>query len=104
LIDLNRRYRDRDRQAPSRLLMNVAAPAHLDLDFWTDCHEAVARLPEKLREVTALTLYAGLPQAEVASCVGMSVRTVQRRLGEAVGQMRRDLREEPTTPAEAGAP
>jgi RNA polymerase sigma factor (sigma-70 family) len=100
LIDLARRHRgpegvaanhESDVQAGPRSRLNVATPADPDLEAWAACHEAVARLPEKLREVFALTLYAGLPRSEIATCLGVSERTVQRRLAAAVGRLQATL-------------
>jgi RNA polymerase sigma-70 factor (ECF subfamily) len=97
LIDLARRYRgqqglganhESDVQDGPRSRLNAAAPPDPDLEFWTACHKAVARLPDELREVVALTLYAGLPRSEIATCLGISERTVKRRLAEAVGRLR----------------
>ena len=101
LIDLARRYRgphglganqDSDPQDGSRSRLTVAAaPADPDLEFWTACHEAIARLPDEQREVIALTWYAGLPRADIAACLGVCERTVQRRLAEAAAHLQATL-------------
>jgi len=49
------------------------------LDAWVRFHEAVDQLPEQEREVFQLLWYAGVQQQEVASLLGISVPTVQRR-------------------------
>lgn len=46
---------------------------------WTELHEAIERLDPAQREVFDLVWYAGLPQAEIAGLVGVSLPTVQRR-------------------------
>lgn len=60
---------------------NVAAASGgpSSLDAWADFHDAVSELPNKAREVFHLVWYAGLPQAEIAQVLGISVPTVQRR-------------------------
>jgi RNA polymerase sigma-70 factor (ECF subfamily) len=102
LIDLARRYQgpegiganhESDAQEGPTSRLTAAPAAQADLDFWTACHQAVARLPEELREVTALTLYAGLPRSEIAGCLGVSEKTVQRRLAQAVGRLKGELRD-----------
>ena len=45
---------------------------------WAELHEQIASLPEAEREVVELLFYQGLPQAEAAEILGVSVRTVQR--------------------------
>lgn len=49
------------------------------LEDWARFHEAVERLPGDEREVFDLVWYGGLPQAEVAALLSVSVPTVQRR-------------------------
>jgi len=46
---------------------------------WTAFHEAVESLPTDEREVFQLTWYAGLPQADIARLLGVSIPTVRRR-------------------------
>lgn len=49
------------------------------LDAWARFHELVGTLPEAEREVFNLLWYGGLPQAETATILGVSLPTVQRR-------------------------
>ena len=49
------------------------------LDWWTQFHEAVERLPEEPREVFDLLWYQGLKQAEAAELLGVSVKTIKNR-------------------------
>jgi RNA polymerase sigma-70 factor (ECF subfamily) len=45
---------------------------------WCEFHERVNALPDEQREVFDLLLYQGLPQAEAAALLGISVRSVKR--------------------------
>lgn len=51
---------------------------------WREFHEKIDTLPEELREVVGLLFYQGLTQAEAASLLGVTVRTVQRRWNAAL--------------------
>jgi RNA polymerase sigma-70 factor (ECF subfamily) len=46
--------------------------------------EAIERLPDEEREVFDLLRIQGLTQPEAAELLGVSVRTVQRRLGSSI--------------------
>jgi RNA polymerase sigma factor (sigma-70 family) len=46
---------------------------------WSEFHEAVAQLPDKLRSVFDLLWYQELSQAEAAALLGIAVRTVKLR-------------------------
>lgn len=50
---------------------------------WTHLHEAAASLPDEERELFHLVWYLGMKQAQAASLLGISVRTVKRRWEEA---------------------
>lgn len=50
-----------------------------ELEQWTELHRRVDELPEPERETFDLLYYQGLPQAETATLLGVSIRTVQRR-------------------------
>jgi RNA polymerase sigma factor (sigma-70 family) len=49
------------------------------LASWAEFHEAVERLADREREVFELVWYGGMSQQEIASLLGISVPTVQRR-------------------------
>jgi RNA polymerase sigma-70 factor (ECF subfamily) len=49
------------------------------LAVWCEVHEQIHNLPDEEREVVGLLFYQGLPQAEAAALLGVTVRTVQRR-------------------------
>jgi RNA polymerase sigma-70 factor (ECF subfamily) len=46
---------------------------------WTDFHVQVEALPEEIREIVDLLFYQGLSQAEAATALEVSERTVKRR-------------------------
>lgn len=65
----------------------VAAPESNDSRISVGAHrvlEAIAGLPDDEREVFDLIRIQGLTQPEVAELLGVSVRTVQRRLGSSI--------------------
>jgi RNA polymerase sigma-70 factor (ECF subfamily) len=51
----------------------------VELDTWTEFHDAAAALPDELHEVFHLIWYDGLGQAEAALILGVSLRTVGSR-------------------------
>jgi RNA polymerase sigma-70 factor (ECF subfamily) len=53
--------------------------------------EAIDRLPEEEREVFGLVRVQGLTQAEAAEVLGVSVRTVQRRLNRSLVLLAKEL-------------
>jgi RNA polymerase sigma factor (sigma-70 family) len=58
---------------------------------WTEFHEAAARLPDELRAVFDLLWYQGLPQAEAAALLDVSVPTVKLRWMKARLQVQQAL-------------
>lgn len=61
---------------------NVSDPTNQPetLQLWTQFHESIERLPADEREVFQLVWYGGMDQRDIASLLGNSVPTVQRRL------------------------
>ena len=53
------------------------------LESWADFHESVEQLPENERAVFELVWYSGLPQAEIAELLEVSIPTIKRRLRSA---------------------
>lgn len=49
------------------------------LGTWTRLHEAAGALPDEERELFHMVWYLGLKQEEIATLLGISVRTVKRR-------------------------
>jgi RNA polymerase sigma factor (sigma-70 family) len=89
LIDLARYYSPRpgairlEELKRSDSSKDVSAPGEKEpssnLDWWTEFHEQVARLPEEEREVFELKWYHRLKRAEVAMVLGLSETTVRYR-------------------------
>ena len=83
LIDLARHHFGPQGQAAQHETHDDSHPVTHDspesLESWASFHEAVDRLPDQEQEVFQLVWYGGLPQQEVASLLGISVPTVQRR-------------------------
>jgi RNA polymerase sigma factor (sigma-70 family) len=69
------------RGADDDLLRHQAGEASTpeSLDDWVRFHKAVEQLPEAEREVFQLVWYGGMSQPEIASLLGISIPTVQRR-------------------------
>lgn len=97
LIDLSRHYYGvyglgaRHHSGPNTTPQDVEAACEQlgqadplnDLEDWTAFHEAIERLPRKEREVFGLLWYAGLTQLQAAEVLGVSQRTVIRRMNRA---------------------
>jgi RNA polymerase sigma factor (sigma-70 family) len=97
LVDLARHYKNRPRlislspqgegsDSAGLLALDPSDGTNRDsgeLDKWTELHEAMARLPEKPRDVCELLWYHGLSQAEAAELLGVCVKTVKNHWMEA---------------------
>jgi RNA polymerase sigma-70 factor (ECF subfamily) len=53
--------------------------------------QAVADLPDEVRETFLMSRVDGLTYAEIAAAVGMSVKTVEARMGRALRLVRERL-------------
>ena len=73
---------------------SAAEPA--TLAEWTEFHEQVQRLPQPEREVFDLLWYEGLTQADAASVLGVTERTVKNRWRSAKLELQRLLGEGPS--------
>jgi RNA polymerase sigma-70 factor (ECF subfamily) len=62
---------------------------------WSEIHEQIDSLPAEERLVVDLLFYQGLPQAEAAAVLGVTVRTVQRRWQSALVRLHRALHDQP---------
>ncbi len=72
----------------------VPAPASSESMLTPDGHrmlEAIDKLPEEEREVFDLVRIQGLTQAEVSDVLGVSAKTVQRRLNRSLMLLANDL-------------
>jgi RNA polymerase sigma-70 factor (ECF subfamily) len=75
-------------------LPSEAPPAiHLEHDeLLRDLNAAVGALPERRREIFVLHRVNGLSYAEIASVLGISVKTVENQMGRALDRLRKALR------------
>ena len=71
------------------------SPEPITLSDWSAFHEAVDNLPEDDREVFQLIWYTGLGQQEAADLLGVTRRTVVRRLQSARLRLTESLAESP---------
>jgi RNA polymerase sigma-70 factor (ECF subfamily) len=53
--------------------------------------EAVAALPERCREVFELSRVQGMRYVDIASALEVSVKTVEKRMGQALAELRERL-------------
>ena len=63
-------------------------------------HDAIAGLPENCREVFQLSREQGLKYVEIAATLEISVKTVEKRMGQALSELRQRLA--PWLPAGTG--
>jgi RNA polymerase sigma-70 factor (ECF subfamily) len=72
----------------------VPAPVSSDSELTADARrmlEAIDNLPEEEREVFGLVRIQGLTRREAAEVLGVSEKTVQRRLGRSLLLLAREL-------------
>ena len=91
LIDLSRQHFGEHRQGANHHTDGHGAaaddqggPLHQaikpdSVEDWSSFHEAIELLPDEEREVFSLLWYEGLEQAEAATLLDTSVRTIKRR-------------------------
>ncbi|MTD12814.1 sigma-70 family RNA polymerase sigma factor [Nakamurella sp. YIM 132087] len=91
LYDRARRHRTRRRPDPELEVTHVGPvdPEHLDLE------RAVGTLPRRQRQVVTLHYMAGLPIAEIAVALSISVGSVKSHLFDARTALRTALEETP---------
>jgi RNA polymerase sigma-70 factor (ECF subfamily) len=53
--------------------------------------EAIAALPERCREVFELSRAQGMRYVDIASALEISVKTVEKRMGQALSELRERL-------------
>lgn len=88
LSDMGRSYvLERKARMPQRLANPPVELSQLtsdsteptSLEEWVDFHEAIERLPDQDKETFNLLYYQGLPQAESAEMLSISLRTLKYR-------------------------
>ena len=90
-IDIYRR--NRVRSADPIETADTQVPAG-DTDAVLIVKDAIARLPEDLRDTLILSIYSGLTTAEIAELKGVKRNTVQKRLKSAKDRIRAMLSED----------
>jgi RNA polymerase sigma factor (sigma-70 family) len=87
----------RRRKSFQSLTTEVAGPQREPVEFWLD--DELARLPEKLRDVVVLCLVQERTQLDAAEKLGISERTLRRRLDEGKTRLRSQLTRRGLAPA-----
>lgn len=103
LLDLARKYRRPERRPggfggsgdDDGSALEPAAALERDVEFWAGFHQAVESLPVEEREVVGLIFYHGMDQAEIATLLGVSDRTVRRWWSSACETLREKAGEQP---------
>jgi RNA polymerase sigma-70 factor (ECF subfamily) len=84
-----------EREAATAAINPASSPSAEDEMLGTELEQAVRAainaLPEKVREVFQLSRDQGLKYAEIASTLEISVKTVEKRMGQALAQLRERL-------------
>ena len=85
------------REAAIAAMDSPSAPSAEDEMLGTELeqavHEAINGLPEKCREVFRLSREQGLKYAEIAVTLEISVKTVEKRMGQALAELRARLQQ-----------
>lgn len=94
LLDLARHYRAELAHCESLPPADGSSPRTVEpgdvshepgrLAEWYELHQMIDKLPAEERAVVDLRFYQGLPQAEIAALLGVTVKTVQRRWSAAL--------------------
>lgn len=85
------RERYAGKKSDSVILCNDTENYVLFSELETALNKAVSRIPEKLSEVLRLSRFEGLTYAEIASRLGVSVRTVETRMVKALEFLKGEL-------------
>lgn len=84
-----------EREAAIAAIDPRSAPSAEDEMLGTELEDAVRsaidRLPDKTREIFQLSRYQGLKYAEIAVALDISVKTVEKRMGQALAELRNRL-------------
>jgi len=86
-----------EREAAIAAINSQSSPSAEDEMLGTELEQAVRAaidgLPEKIREVFQLSRDHGLKYSEIAGTLEISVKTVEKRMGQALAQLRERLEE-----------
>ena len=84
-----------EREAALAAIESRKAPSAEDEMLGSELEEAfrnaIERLPPKTREIFQLSRYQGLKYAEIATTLDISVKTVEKRMGQALAELRKRL-------------
>lgn len=83
------------RQAAVAALESRSSPSAEDevlgVELERAVHDAIEGLPENCREVFLLSREQGLKYAEIATVLDVSIKTVEKRMGQALSELRQRL-------------
>lgn len=83
------------RQAAVAALESRSSPSAEDevlgVELERAVHDAIEALPENCREVFLLSREQGLKYAEIATVLDVSIKTVEKRMGQALSELRQRL-------------
>jgi RNA polymerase sigma-70 factor (ECF subfamily) len=80
--------------AAASIELPFSAPADAELlgsEFAIVVQKAIAALPERSREVFEMSRTQGLRYSEIASALDVSIKTVEKRMGQALAELRSAL-------------
>ena len=84
-----------EREASSAALESRSSPSAEDevlgVELEQAVRDAIGGLPENCREVFLLSREQGLKYAEIAAVLGISIKTVEKRMGQALSELRQRL-------------
>ncbi|MCM1518509.1 MAG: RNA polymerase sigma-70 factor [Pseudoflavonifractor sp.] len=90
LLRLRSRRYDVEREMPEEITDEVVDTSERDARLW----DAIGHLPDRCREIFLMSKRDGLTNADIASELGLSVKTVENQMTKAFKTLRDSLRPE----------